>query len=446
MKRVFHRRQVLRGILAGGAVTVGLPILDAMLNDNGDAFADTGKPLPTRFASWFWPLGFGEGDWVPKAAGTDYELPWQLEPLKPYQKKMNLFTGSQVFLDGAPNGTHFTTIQAMMTGNVGKAGEYFGSMDTLIADTIGAQSRFRSLVVSCSGDPRASWSGRLDSGTQVPEVSPYALYQSLFGLEFKDPNAATFTPDPDVMLRRSVLSAISDDRNTVMKELGAADRAKLDSYFTSLRSLEQQLDVQLQKPDPLPACTKPEEIPKDDGHMVTLTDEALVRHDLFTKLFVHALACDQTRVVNLVISAALSGLRRAGDPSSHHTYTHEEPVDPKLGYQKVCGWFEQRYMQGLHDFISAFDGYKEGDRTLLDRTLIFAFTDHGAPRYHSVRNYPMITIGNAGGRIKTGMHIPRLGEAATRVSYTVQQAMGVPVSTWGTRSNTVTSPVPGVLV
>ena len=48
--KMWTRRRVLRGMLAGGAVTVGLPVFDCLLNDNGTAFADTGAPLPTRFA------------------------------------------------------------------------------------------------------------------------------------------------------------------------------------------------------------------------------------------------------------------------------------------------------------------------------------------------------------------------------------------------------------
>ncbi len=57
--KMLTRRRVLRGMLAGGAVTVGLPILDCVLNDNGTAFADTGAPLPTRFASWPGPVESG---------------------------------------------------------------------------------------------------------------------------------------------------------------------------------------------------------------------------------------------------------------------------------------------------------------------------------------------------------------------------------------------------
>ena len=77
------RRRVLKGLLAGGTVSVGLPVLDCMLDGNGEAFADTGAPIPVRFATWFWGLGFGEGTWVPKGSGKDYELPDQMRALEP---------------------------------------------------------------------------------------------------------------------------------------------------------------------------------------------------------------------------------------------------------------------------------------------------------------------------------------------------------------------------
>ena len=441
--KLWTRRRVLRGVLAGSAVTVGLPILDCLLNENGTAFADTGAPVPTRFATWFWPLGLGEGDWVPKGSGSDYELPSQMTVLQPYKKRMNLFSGSQIFLDGASNQTHFTGVQGYMTGKVTASGDYFNSTDAIIADTIGARTRFRALVVACEGDPKSTWTA-FASGKQPSEVSPLALYTRIFGPEYTDPNAATFVPDPETMVRRSVLSGVSDERSNLDKWVGTADRQKLDYYFTALRSLEQKLDIQLQKPAPLPACTKPDEV-KDDGHPVFLATDAMARHDLFCQIMAHAMACDQTRVASLNISQGMTPLRRADDPTTHHSYTHEEPVDPKLGYQVKCAWFQAFYFQGLVRYAQLLDSIKEGDKSLLDHMILMAYTDHGAPRLHSVRNYPFITIGNGNGRIKTGMHLPTPGDTTARVTLTIQQAMGVPVSSWGTASNHVTTPISGVL-
>ena len=136
------------------------------------------------------------------------------------------------------------------------------------------------------------------------------------------------------------------------------------------------------------------------------------RHDPFTAILTHALACGQTRSVNLSITQGMSGLRREGDPTNHHTYTHEEPVDSKAGYQLHCAWFQEQYMKALYNWAAQLDAIKEGDRTLLDRSVLFAYTDHGAARLHSVHNYPFITIGSGNGRLKTGLHIPKPGDAA----------------------------------
>jgi hypothetical protein len=106
---------------------------------------------------------------------------------------------------------------------------------------------------------------------------------------------------------------------------------------------------------------------------------------------------------------------------------------------------QRLHIKALHDFAATLDGIQEGDKTMLDRMLVFAYTDHGAPRLHSVRNYPLMTLGSGDGRIKTGMHIPRPGDAVTRVGLTIQQAMGVPISSWGTKSNHVTSPISEIL-
>ena len=105
-----------------------------------------------------------------------------------------------------------------------------------------------------------------------------------------------------------------------------------------------------------------------------------------------------------------------------------------------------QYFQHLHDFLVTLDGVKEGDGTLLDHMLVFGHTCHGAPRLHSLQNYPFLTIGGANGRLRTGMHVPTPGDVATRVTFTVQQAMGVPAASFGTGSNHVTSAVSGVLV
>jgi hypothetical protein len=150
-------------------------------------------------------------------------------------------------------------------------------------------------------------------------------------------------------------------------------------------------------------------------------------------------------VVNLAMSQGMTKFRKDGDPTGHHSYTHTEPVDLNLGYQVKCAWFQSVYFQHLARFAAMLDEVKEGDKSLLDRMSLFAFTCHGMPRLHSVLNYPFVALGGANGRMKTGMHFASLGDTSARVTYTILQAYGVQVSTWGTGSNHVTSPISGVL-
>ena len=77
------RRGALKGMLAGSAVTVALPFLDCFLNENGNALAATGAPLPNRFGTWFWGCGMSPGQWEPKTEGKGFELCNNLKVLEP---------------------------------------------------------------------------------------------------------------------------------------------------------------------------------------------------------------------------------------------------------------------------------------------------------------------------------------------------------------------------
>ena len=99
-------------------------------------------------------------------------------------------------------------------------------------------------------------------------------------------------------------------------------------------------------------------------------------------------------------------------------------------------WFINWANQNFASFLTTIEGIKEGPGTLLDRMALLWVTDHGDARVHSVDNVPVITVGNAGGRLKSGYHISAPGDPVTRVGLTLQQAYGLPVNSWGLLSNT----------
>src|SRR5579862_4920582 len=144
--RNLSRRQVMRGMLGGTAVTVALPLLECFLDQNGTAYAATGKSLTPCFGSWFFALGLVPRIWIPKEIGGQYLLPDHIKVLEPIRTKLNIYSGMQVMLDGKANQNHYTGAQCQMTGIVTRtASEYNTSIDATIGDQIGTRTRFRSL-------------------------------------------------------------------------------------------------------------------------------------------------------------------------------------------------------------------------------------------------------------------------------------------------------------
>ena len=446
MNTNLSRRRVLRGTMGGMAITVGLPYLDCFLNSNGDALAATGEPLPVCFGTWLQSMGLTPGFWVPKTTGPNYEnndhyeSVGGLKVLEPYKDRINIFSGMKYFLDGRAHRTHTTGPQIATTGGIPRGNISAPSIDSLIADQIGTKTRFRSLEVCMSGSDM-SWSRRSGSSRNPSEGSPSKLYTRIFGPDFQDPNTTDFTPDSAVMARRSVLSSVGDQRKSILNRLGAADRARLDEYFTALREIEQQLALELQEPAPLDACRVPEQ--PDEAKPTAVVDDAARNAKLFAGLLTYALACGQTRIFNVTVDS--EAMRQAGSPMTWHIYSHEEPVDETLGYQKETTWFIHWTNMVLIDFLQTLDGVREGSGSVLDRLVVLWQTDHQDAKTHSLHDIPVMTIGNASGRLKTGIHVAVPSDPVTRVGLTVQQALGVPVASWGEYSNETSKTITEIL-
>ncbi len=442
-ERLLSRRRVMRGLLQGSAVTVALPFLDCFLDGNGVALAD-GTPRRVRFIHYFFGNGITSGQqWWPDQVGSmkDAKLPPEVAKMEAVKDKINIISHMNTNTDGKSNRPHITGWQGYWQGSVPVGPTVAApSVDALIAEVHSKDTRFRSLGASCTGSPSSTMS-YLEGGVAQPnEAQPSALYARIFGADFTDPNAGTFTPDPKVMAKRSVLSSITEERKALAADLGSEDRARLDQFFTSVRQLEQQLDMQLTKPEPLEACVRPGT--EEEFKVSDQVDVVIKTHKLMGQLLAHALLCDQTRAARIMLSDAGSNLRIPGDSTSYHTYTHQEPIS---GPQTKCRFFSSVSVEQMVSFIQLLDSFKEGDSTLLDQSLVVFNTDNGISFTHSLTNIPMFTAGRAGGLIKTGQHVDMKGDPGTRLGLTAMQVFKVPASKFGTNGMETNRPITEIM-
>ena len=138
----WNRRRVLKGMMGGAAVSVGLPFLDYFLDGNGTALA-SGKPMPVRFGTWGYGLGGTSNIFVPKATGANYDLPEEIASWAPVRDDISLFSNGSAFPDASPNRNHYTGWVVSRTGiapesNVGPT----ETIDVTVAKQLGTATRF----------------------------------------------------------------------------------------------------------------------------------------------------------------------------------------------------------------------------------------------------------------------------------------------------------------
>jgi hypothetical protein len=228
-----------------------------------------------------------------------------------------------------------------------------------------------------------------------------------------------------------------------MAGVGKADQIKLDQYFTTVREMENQLAVQLQKPEKCESCVVPT-APKDAPHGASV-DVVNANTKTMARLLAMGLACNQTRVFNFVHTASSSETYIAGQSKIYHQITHDEPTDAKLGYQPETSKLAGLVIQGFGNLLTELNAIKEGDGTLLDNMLVMGLSDTGYAKIHAIENIPMLLAGNAGGKHKAGQHIRGAGDPVTRVSLTAMQLVGAPVGEFGTNTMKTSRPIGEVM-
>ena len=420
------RRTLLRGMLGGSAVAVGLPALELFLNDHGTAYAECSSGMPTVFGVFYWGNGMIPALWNPTQTGSGYDLPPMLSGLAQVQSDVTVISGMRVRTSNtSPHGS-------------GPAGLFSGadlvddtfvgpSLDQVIADGMAANDgdrRFHSLEIGVERST-SSWSMTGPHQVNPPECDPFAFYSNVFGPEFRLPGDHS-APPPQIALRHSVLDAIGDQTRRLQTRVGAADRARLEQHFDGIRALEGQLERLAMAPV-APACTAAPGMPMMDYPDIDGRPQMQAVHRVMVDMLAIALACDQTRTFFEMFTQPVNNTLFLDAPAGHHELTHNE-ADPQPQVERIVTFIIGEFAY----LVQKLGSIQEGPARLLDRCAILGTTDVSYGRTHSLEDYPMLIAGTACGALRSGIHYHSdSAENASKVPLTLMNAVGVTSEQYG---------------
>lgn len=401
------RRTLLRGLGA----TMSLPLLEAMLSNNGLA-AGPSSAAPLRTAYVFFPNGAILPDWTPQTDGEDFEFSKTLKPLEPFREKLNVITGlaqDNGRAKGDGPGDHARSASTFLTGAhpVKTAGADIRvgvSADQFAASQIGKATRLPSLEVGLESGRTA---GNCDSGyscaysstiswkterTPVPkEINPKLVFDRLFGGENGSPQERA----KRAKYRRSILDVVAGDAKRLSKSLGKTDRQKIEEYFTSVREIEGRIgqaeqSAKLETPD----FEIPVGVPND------LAEHSKLMYDLLLLAF----RTDSTRIATFMLAneGSNKSYPMVGVNSGHHSLSHHRDDKGKIAdLQKIDAFHVKQFAY----FLKRMSDTKDGNGSLLDHSMLVLGSGLGDGNRHSHHELPIVVAGGGSGSVKNGRHI-----------------------------------------
>ena len=347
-QKALPRRTFLRTVGA----TMALPMLDAMI-PAATAASKTPLGQAKRLGFVFMPMGCDESRWTPGSEGDLSQLSPILQSLEPVKDQLSVLTNME--LANAYPGSHATSNSSFLSAAKARHTEgndyYLGTtVDQVAAKQLGLHTQLPSLELSmdlmqtvgqcdngyaCVYQNNLSWS---TPTTPLPaEAHPRMVFESLFG----DGGSAQ-ERQAALKERASLLDAFRQDVARLKRDLGAADRARMDDYLETIREVERRIQqAEASVGDhPLPDLDRPIGVP------AAYADHARLMFDLQCLAY----QGDVTRVITFQLARETSNRmlprdRRPGSPSSAFpsrqrsrqdcSYGQDQPVPcfPLLG---VC--------------------------------------------------------------------------------------------------------------
>lgn len=437
MRHFLHSPSRRRALQSLAAIPFTAPLARAF------AAADSGAPPPKRLVLVMQNNGTQQANFWPDAAFSSPILDGLFTSAdgsdNGLRGKANLVKGMSIPFD--TNGTnanqHDMGFARMFTGErlFSNAGTPWGggpSIDQILANDWVVDSL--TLAVLASGyepHPKPGFDHRrsfcyVGPGTlKYPLVDPLRVYLKLFG------TGSGGDVRQRLLLRQSVLDAVSGNLGEIASRLGIDDGQKLDYHITAIRDVERRLATTLAGQQA--ACTGMPARPVDflamDPGAESTTDAFIP--DLVNNMIdlgVVALACGLTRITTLQLGYcggkwffAWKGINMNCHDDVAHLDTSDEGSTPENTARVVS--MNQYYASCVARLATALDAVPEAGGTMLDNTLVVWANEQGRGD-HSQDNVPVVLLGLVGRGIPSGGRVIDAGsQVFNRLGCTVLNLM-----------------------
>jgi hypothetical protein len=403
-----------RAVLQGVGVSVGLPLLDAMI-PAATALAQTAAApqlragffyIPHGAIMWNTSHGAAMDHWTPSGAGADFRLSPIMEPLEGYKHYVTSFANLEN--KASQNSVHAVNPATWLSGArpdlAAPGASMTATIDQIIADRIGQDTALPSLevasettiqVAACSGGSGGCYysstlSFRNATSPLPMEFNPRKIFNQLFG--------EGDTPEEREAIARqtkSILDLIAERTRALQRDLGASDRVVLNEYLDTVREIERRVEKAEQRD--LSGVTLPE---APIGELDDFDEQVRLMFDLIALAY----QANLTRVASYIMVAEGTnrtynhiGVSDAFHPLSHHANNLER-------LHKLV-MIQRYHMEVFADFLAKLAATPDGDGTLLDHSMFLYGSNMSNSDRHNNYPLPNILVGGGCGALKGGQHI-----------------------------------------
>jgi hypothetical protein len=424
-KKHISRRTVLRG----AGVAVALPFLDAMVPAS-TALAQTAAAPKPRMGFFYLPHGAIMEKWTPTALGTEFDLPYILEPFTPFKEHLTVVSGLDnpsaagvvhavtpgTWLGCAPpRRSHAplgaTTVDQIAAKHIGQNNP-LPSIECAVEESGGSNA--------CDGTYGCSFGNTISLSTPTTplpmEHDPRKLFATLFGRGETVAEREEISSDFS-----SILDMVAEETRALDRNLAAADRVILDGYLTSVREIERRIGrLETDGIDPELLPDMPTGVPNLDERVRLVFD-----------MIATAYQTDITRVVAFMMAAEVSNSAypHIGIPDAFHPLSHHNNAPAAM---ERLSHIQRYHSDVFAEFLAKMAVMPDGENTVLDNAVFLYGGNMSNSNAHDHFPLPITVLGKGAGAIRGGQHLKypdRTPLANLHVS--LMQRVGIEVESFG---------------